>query len=213
MNKYLAKIYKCIVDDEFEPLLKETRRYLSNYLAELSIQIHPLGFYAIKLGQPEKGINIRLHIWNNKLQPQSMELMVHNHIFDMKSFVLKGEIFNKEYELMNAEVCSNENQFYKVQYENNQSSLIKLETTGDLIETKKIAVKEGSSYVVSAGVFHESIVTCEYTATILFTIANSVESPKVAAKSDLGPIIRFERSTPNEGLLHEVIDEFLVKVR
>ena len=61
---------------------------------------HPLGFYACTLFE-ENSRKIRLHYWdlstNNELQ--SSELMIHDHIFDFKSWILSGSIENIEYEI------------------------------------------------------------------------------------------------------------------
>lgn len=211
MNNSLRKLYRCFNEDDFQSLILETRNYLLNFINEISVQIHPLGFYVLKLGQIDDDLNIRLHIWNNKLTPQNLELMVHNHIFDMKSFVLKGEIINKEYELICDENKVTKNQLYKVNYSNNNSILIKSESNFTLLETKQSTIKKGHSYKIDAGVFHESIVQNPYTATLLITKLAKIKNPTVVAKCDLGNEISFNRKIPNDKLLYEIVEEFFME--
>jgi hypothetical protein len=65
-------------------------------------RVHPNGFLQLDL-EPDKmsdGRHIakrRLHIFDDRLPRQTVRTAVHDHIFDMSSFVLKGTVLNDTY--------------------------------------------------------------------------------------------------------------------
>ncbi len=100
MDSILDKLENSIVSSsDVSSVFRLLCEYLMNHIESLDIKIHPLGFYAISLGSNNKNVNLRLHIWNGDLAPQNKNLMIHNHVFEMKSLVLAGKLTNVIYRI------------------------------------------------------------------------------------------------------------------
>lgn len=144
---------------------------------------HPLGFVlGTYLENDEE--KIRIHIWpKSGAKKQSPYWNIHNHIFHLKSWVLKGEITNQEYETVNDD--SSNYCIYHVDYLGEQSHLIKTNIHVSLIESKKNINKEGSKYSMRSNVFHCSEKTSDCTAlTVVLSTKTKTKNPMVIGRTD-----------------------------
>ena len=170
---------------------------------EATFNWHPLGFIMCKLSQ-EKERNIRLHIWpdhNEKVQEPAW--LVHDHLFDLKSWVLAGSIENIEYDV----IPGNPNfSIYHASYENNKSILNRTEETVNIIEKNRFVVDAGQIYKVASGVLHQSVSLSSGTAvTVCETIDKNNKKPAIAG--DLAGLSHYSyiRSAVDKKDLNDII--------
>jgi hypothetical protein len=158
---------------------------------------HPLGFYVCTL--IEEGVQkIRLHYWvtSDSKEIQSLDLMIHDHIFNFKSWVFSGAIENIEYQQSNVGLKYN---LFSTYY-NENSSILRREAQSLLVTEKNVRIiSKGDSYEMSAGVLHKTRALEDMTFTILYTQETDLKNPVVLAYERLlESEIVFERSEIHE---------------
>lgn len=138
---------------------------------------HPLGFVMATLIN-EGHEKIRLHLWSNSFQNvQEPTWPIHDHLFDITSWVLCGEIENIEYKQCNSVLT---HQLYSVSYDNDGSILTKLDSGLSLSVESKEIIKKTESYSIKSGVLHQSISSSENTTvTVCHTVNFRNENPLV----------------------------------
>lgn len=143
-------------------------------------RLHPLGFLACTL-LTEGDRKLRLHFWPEAggVQ-QSSDCQIHDHLFFFRSWVLAGSVENIEYV---ESAGGREFKAYRTEYAGNRSTLIKTDKTLRLAEVSRCIFCAGSSYMIPAGVLHETArVSAEPAFTVLVTTDVSMAAPMV-----LGP--------------------------
>ncbi|MBU3007816.1 hypothetical protein [Cobetia amphilecti] len=119
----------------------------------LQFSWHPLGFAVCKL-LTEGNISLRVHLWPNHTNYQQLPYFpIHDHLFELKSWVLSGAIENYEY---NIDCDGDEYSIYDVSYNDKISTVKKSEHRCSLALVNRAVFFEGSSYNVSARTFHKS---------------------------------------------------------
>ncbi|WP_288403653.1 hypothetical protein [uncultured Acinetobacter sp.] len=171
-------------------------------LMNAPFKVHPLGFYSCTLLH-ENNQKIRLHYWDSitNAEQQSSELMIHDHIFDFKSWIMLGALENIEYE----ESDEGERYYlYSTKYEND-SSILKITDDSLKITYKNSSVyTQGMSYVMGANVLHKTRSVAERTFTILHTQDTGNTSPRVLSNTNMSESeIIFQRKDVNEKELLE----------
>lgn len=171
-------------------------------LMNAPFKVHPLGFYSCTLLH-ENNQKIRLHYWDSitNAEQQSSELMIHDHIFDFKSWIMLGALENIEYE----ESDEGERYYlYSTKYEND-SSILKITDDSLKITYKNSSVyTQGMSYVMGANVLHKTRSVTERTFTILHTQDTGNTSPRVLSNTNMSESeIIFQRKDVNEKELLE----------
>ncbi len=153
------------------------RQLIEFVIAEnITFNWHPLGFIMCKISNEIKK-TIRLHIWpENKRCIQKPTWLIHDHIFDLKSWVLKGAITNIEF--ITGEF-DNSFQVYNTIYDKDKSILIKTNQRLSILESKRYLIKEGESYDVYAGHLHKSISSNNTTVTVCETVNQFNLKPRV----------------------------------
>ncbi len=175
-------------------------------ILELEFFWHPLGFI---LGTYLSNDNekIRVHIWPNKdSKPQIPYWNIHNHIFDLTSWVLEGEITNKEYSISNEK--DSDQCVYKVNYNGIESSLNKTEQNIVLKEVKCTVNPKGSVYSIDAAIFHQSIRTSQESAiTIVLSIDKECTNPLVIGDIYSEEEYRYYRKKVNLEYFEKLMNE------
>lgn len=125
-------------------------------------RMHPNGFIQLDLAE-----GVRLHIWahDESLPRQATVNTVHDHIFEMKSHVLIGQMVNKTYRFEPYEL--GDHQIYRASYRAQADSV--LEPTGiygGLAVWHEQPVHAGQGYDFDAFEFHDTI-THGFTATLM----------------------------------------------
>lgn len=166
---------------------------------------HPLGFIFCKLS--EEGLRkIRLHIWpSNNDRMQNPAWLIHDHLFELKSWVIAGEIENTEYSVTDGEPNYT---IYNAKYENNKSVLYKTDKNLCLNISHKAAVIFGDTYRVPFGVFHQSISISKTTSlTVCETIDQLNRSPMVAGDMHGLGVYSYIRSKVDRKDLDSIIEK------
>lgn len=157
---------------------------------------HPLGFMYIKLNKHQRK-TLRLHIWLKDSPKINLATsIIHNHIWNLISYVLCGKIINHNLEL-DYETSIPNYRIYEISYIDQVNMLY---PTDSLVGYKIVNTsyhQVGNKYVIKAGDFHYTEPGgSDVTATIV--VADTVTN--VPPKS-LGPIIpaahRMERLRAN----------------
>lgn len=171
----------------------------------ISFSWHPLGFMMATL-LDEDSEKIRLHLWTNTFdKAQKPTWLVHDHTFDLTSWVLSGSIKNIEYkELALAET----HQLYSVSYNSTGSVLTKLDQGYSFAVDKTQEVNEGETYRISAGTFHQSLsLSPRTTVTMCHTVEKKNTPPLVIGDIDGVEQYHYHRSPVHISELQVVIEQ------
>lgn len=166
---------------------------------------HPLGFVMATLMSEGKE-KIRLHLWPTQFQKvQKPTWLIHDHFFDLVSWVLCGEIKNIEYKKSNLEAT---HELYSVTYDSNGSILTKLDLGISLNIQSEEIIQESGSYAIKSGILHQSISNSENTTvTVCHTIDVRGESPLVVGKLNGGFRYHYKRSKVERIDLLKIVEE------
>lgn len=156
---------------------------------------HPYGFTVVTLGTMpgRRRVVYRLHIWPTGFAlPGSAELMIHDHVYDIQSHILTGQIVQHEYveSELGAEFAS-----YRGLYDGPHSVLKRKPGTVRVVETAVSTFETGHTYTLPAGALHTAKVDpSNLTSTILRTeYREGEDDPVILAPIDAPPSYRFER--------------------
>lgn len=132
-------------------------------------RIHPNGFIQLDLEPVEEnwhashkkghsGASKRLHIWNPpgfELPHQSTVNEIHDHVFDMRSTVVRGRLWQYLYELEASDEPQHEE--YEAVYAKNSDSRLKpTGKRGTLRAVQWFPIAAGASYTQPAFTLHDS---------------------------------------------------------
>lgn len=166
---------------------------------------HPLGFLLCKLSDAE-GKKLRLHIWpNNSQHIQDPPWTIHNHIFNLKSWVIAGVIKNTEYRHTKGNPT---HRAYITKYNNNHSIIHRTDEELCIVKKRTQIVRSGQTYKIAAGVFHQSISSSQTTSiTICETIDQPDRVPIIAGAIDGACLYTYKRAEVEKRLLYEIMDD------
>lgn len=143
-----------------------------HYLNGKNPRVHPNGFVQLDLAevaggwheshqQGHSGAALRLHIWNppdHELPHQETVNEIHDHVFDMRSHVVRGTLEQRLYHLIVGGDNGNTHQIYRAVYGKGADS--RLEATGivgRLHEYDRYPIGQGFPYTQPAFTFHDSV--------------------------------------------------------
>jgi len=164
---------------------------------------HPLGFISCTF-ITEGAFNARLHIWpvNEKII-QDEDIQIHDHIFDFRSWVLTGQIQNTE-----LSISSDGEPFamYSTSYDQNKSTLKKLDKSIRIKPTKTTRHSAGSTYSIKAGQLHQTQrIGRDAAVTVLITQATSLFHPTVLGPISGPDIFEYQRTELTENILDSIL--------
>ena len=150
----------------------------SNFLDD-KLRFHPLGFIYSKLHEFENSEVIRIHVWNSISKIQEPLMNIHNHFYDVNSFVYCGTISNELYELSIASEPTHA--IYSGSYINeNTRILTKTELYKHLILRQRNLISKGNLYSIEKSEIHSGDnVNNETTITIVFSANPGNPTPLV----------------------------------
>ena len=173
---------------------------------------HPLGFIHLKLFK-KLNVSLRLHIWQRQARKiQIPAWLIHNHIFDLKSYVLCGSINNLNYDVVKAENKPSY-RIYEVIYDECESQL---HVTDELVNCKLVeskTFKARDSYEVNREIFHTSTVELgQLTCTLVITSNEKAIKPKVIGKLRGESIYKYQRNQCDFEELRQILIEVKEKI-
>lgn len=183
-----------------------TTNFILNEIQRLNLKFiwHPLGFI-MSTYLFENNKKIRIHIWpKNYSKVQFPNWNIHNHIFDLTSWVLEGKILNTEYNSKYVEDSSS--CVYEVTYDFKHSILKKTINKIKLIEKAKTINIKGNKYSLKSDIFHSSILIGNKSAlTLVLSVETDNKYPLVIGKCDSEEEYIYCREEVSDDLLKEII--------
>lgn len=176
---------------DIENLLRQIQDHKSDY----SPMWHALGFVHCKLYESTKG-TLRLHIWPaNARSSQEQRDKVHDHIFDLKSLILCGQVKNRTYQLGSPTNCqSASHQIVEVKYSQSGSTLAPTHKYVSPSLKDEFTTTKGHYYTVERGEFHESVVCAKtLTSTLVVTYNHSNSQPAALSSTQVKADVNRER--------------------
>lgn len=158
-------------DEVKNVVLKFIKEYLENENHQVKFYKHPLGFFYTRIIQ-EKDVQIRLHIWTKNYQIKE-DLFIHDHYYDLKSWVLCGEIEDFTYKLKKSEDNSSLAKYVGSYSESENYRYLKLtnEYYTIISKTSKI-ITSGNLYSIDKSKFHSNKIhfkNSNITSTLVYT--------------------------------------------
>lgn len=180
-------------------------------------RVHPNGFIQLDLGEvpagdswdletrekaerPQRGhsgSSRRLHIWNPpgiQLAHQGTVNEIHDHVFDMRSTIMRGELIQLLYHFAASKWPTHE--LYKAVYDKNSSS--RLEATGELgilAVHQRYNIKAGSTYEQPAFTLHDTQTPYGCVVTVMEKVEIHDGDAHVAVPIDVEPDNEYDRRT------------------
>jgi hypothetical protein len=188
-------------------------------------RIHPNGFVQLDLEpvpdswqashqRGHSGAARRLHIWNPpevQLPRQETVNEIHDHVFDMRSTVVKGLLMQKTYRFAVGGFHVPTHQLYRAVYNKSSDSRLEaLHVYGVVEPIARIPVPAGHSYTQGASTFHDSGAD-GLVVTVMEKTAIRANQAHVLVPKDIEPDNEFDRASaaPAE-LVWEAIERSLV---
>ncbi|MFS0752628.1 hypothetical protein [Oceanobacillus sp. 1P07AA] len=174
---------KLLKKESPDEVLKAFKTYIEQQGSEIIFNWHPLGFVHSKLSYIPNIGYLRLHVWlEGDRKTQSPPMPIHDHIFQVNSFILAGSVTNNIYELDSG--SGNLYRTYKAEYNNDGSLLTPTEEILTCNLKNSTNYNKGDFYSVELGVFHETTVeNGNFAATLVIeTEKDQTIQPKI-----LGP--------------------------
>ncbi len=173
-------------------------------------RVHPNGFLQLDL-EPDRmstGRPIakrRLHIFDDRLPRQSVRTPIHDHIFDMSSFVIKGTVLNDTYVILDDE--KGDLEVYQAQAAKcTETNLVPTGRRCTLRLKHTHYVYAGETYNFPALAFHDSRHK-GVTATIMSKHGTVEATPRVLVPVDAEPDNSFSREEQDIDALWALIEE------
>lgn len=131
--------------------------------------IHPLGFYYQTLFEFDNNEKFRIHIWSNNTKRIEPLMDIHNHYYNVISYVVTGHLFNTLYK--SSELSPYTHTLYSGSYDKNGKRILK--KTNKNYNLKKVAknkINSGQLYIIDKSEIHRGEVPdSEFTITIVYT--------------------------------------------
>jgi len=157
---------------EEDKILKKIKELDINWLKKNHERLYyfGLGFIQLKINN-----KYRLHFYTDKLKSNTES--IHNHRYDFKSIILKGELNNKLYNMVEGTT------HYRINESCNESKSINIEQIECSIKLMKdITYNQGQSYFMEYNKFHK--VYSNYAITLLERSDYKQEEAQVIYKND-----------------------------
>lgn len=176
-NKSYEDVINC-VKNIFEEILRD--RWDSKFY------LHPLGFYYCRIAE-RQGNQIRLHIWEANYSMKK-DLFIHDHYYDLCSWILVGKILDYTYSVLPAKGQSAYTKFISdyINNENNRT-LNRTDEFQNIEQKGERILRKGEKYFINKETYHSNKVLfdeSQITATLVYTFNHSENhSPKVIGLS------------------------------
>jgi hypothetical protein len=172
------------------------------------LRFHPLGFMYCKLHEFQNTEVFRMHIWNSVSKVQKPIMNIHNHYYDVNSFIYKGKVSNDLYEINKEHALTHT--VYSGSYQNESTRVLtKTDDSRALIHLEKQIITQGELYYIKKNEIHSGDnVDNEVTITFVYS-----ENPGNPTPLVFGPLNGEKSYTYNSNLVDEkTIDEIKIQI-
>jgi hypothetical protein len=135
-------------------------------LSTVEARLHPLNFVAISTSDGA-GAGLRLHLWDRRFRFGQTAFEVHDHSFDLESYVVQGDVEQTIY-LSDPDPAGRYQPFH-IQYIGNGSSMRASGERTTLLVTEQAKFEQGERYRLSHGVLHSLRPVSPSAVTLIFT--------------------------------------------
>lgn len=186
-------------------------RAVQSQLVALQGWRHPLGFLHVELTSLVKvpqGCRFRLHIWDNTNGTIDELGDLHDHVWDLRSWVLHGALIDVTY----GPTRSDSGEFWGSRITYGARNVAGERLRYDLNRIQERRIEAGNYYTIPYGTVHSSSPALVPTVTLLVSFENpaaALEGPLVLSPSSQGGGITAERVQVSADELMESIDEVL----
>lgn len=179
-------------------------------------RVHPNGFIQLDLDKPvetnsgHSGGHTRLHIWTDKLPRQKTRTAIHDHVFDMSSYILLGTLDQQRVKVgLNAGDHGFTHEILLPDYRTSSSQLNQTGVFCVVHGNWHKVVFSGQSYTQPAFTFHESVPKSATVATVMRKTKVHEGVPRVLMPLEAEePDNEFDRHTAAPvQLLWEIIED------
>lgn len=168
---------------------------------------HPTGFLVLTLlCRPHVGA-LRLHLWPERARQRGTPCWpVHDHVWDLRSHVLCGEVESRRYAVVD-DPCGDA-VLYAVRYgEGRSSHMARSERRVSVRPEAPRRIAAGERYSVPAGEFHASTVAVgRLAATLAATRSTTRAWPWVVGALDAPAVVPVERAVADAAWVRELLD-------
>jgi hypothetical protein len=136
---------------------------------EGKLRFHPLGFIYGKLHEFSNLEVLRIHIWNTTSKVQDPIMNIHNHFYDVNSFVFRGVLSNDLYKIN--ELAEPTHSIYSGSYTNESTRILtKTESKKNIhLEQRQIISKDNLYFIKKNEIHLGDNVNNEITITFVFS--------------------------------------------
>jgi hypothetical protein len=154
----------------------------------------------------------RLHVWHPALKSiaQKVRTPIHDHMFDLKSIVLRGKLRHVVYEAV-AVKKGTHHVYRAVPRDKEDTLLVKDQGEVNLIKKESYLLPKGAEYFFGAHQLHDGDAD-EITVTLMTKLAHYNNHPRVLCTADTVPDNEFNRYQIDTELLWQYIEEAVEEV-
>lgn len=182
-----------------------------------SIKAQPLGFFYSDL-MMRSGQRLRVHFWMKDISLiQDSNLLIHNHSFDLTSYVYLGNFINREYLTYDPVICQNQSGrvmgAYQVTYDQNMSVLVSKFKQYCVSEGRQINIRDNQIYQIHSGEFHETNLISDIGVTIALCEYDEFNLPQAEVLAKIpfyqkNKEINYQRTLIDEEVRNRLITAF-----
>lgn len=146
---YKNRDVKRLKEQSSQLLIEFSKGYLRGKL-----RIHPLGFLFCRLHHFQNDETIRIHIWSDRENVQKPLMDIHNHFYNIISYVVAGAVSNTLYKVLKEEPATHAT--YVGSYRTNEKRILsKNEKCYKLEEIGTHIINEGELYTIGKSEVHK----------------------------------------------------------
>lgn len=173
-------------------------RAVAGAIDRLSTTRHPLGFIHIDLtplASVQSHERLRLHIWTEESRTCTDGLgLVHDHVWEGKSFMLAGSLTNSLMRVVRAE--AGRFTMAEIAYVDGKQFVHVIDKELELEDIEQKSVTRGSWYFLPRRVIHATEITGYPTATLVLAKYLDTSLPRLVSEVDPEPGPRTRREVP-----------------
>jgi len=172
-TKYFESLRDCFKEKD-TVLIREKLLLMQNVFSKTDfllgkLRFHPLGFIYCKMYEFSNNETLRIHIWNGQSKTQEPIMDIHNHFYDVNSYVLTGLLFNDLYEITKEKEATHS--VYAGSYVNESTRILtKTELEKNLSSLGRQIIKKDNLYSIKKSEIHSGgNLNDEITITVVFS--------------------------------------------